>query len=102
MVIECLRCWWNGLSPVPVFFDAADFHHHRWISHQLPRYESLAVIAAPWIAVEFSYQAAFTDSTEIILAYPYSTEETEVVANADPVWEGMNLALATPQRMLWE
>ena len=87
MVIECLRCWWNGFAQVPVFFDAADFHHHGWISHQLPRYEVQEVIAAPWIAVGFNYQAAFTDSSDIILAYPYSPKETEVVANTDPVRE---------------
>ena len=46
MVIECLRCWWNGLSPVPVFFDAAEFHHHKRISHQLPEYEGQEVILA--------------------------------------------------------
>ena len=102
MVIECLRCWWNGLSPVPVFFDAADFHHHKWISHQLPEYEVQQVIAAPWIAAGFTYQAAFTDAGELVLAYPYSPKETEMFAYADPVREGMNLALAASQRMLLE
>ena len=102
MVIECLRCWWDGLSPVPVFFGAADFRHHEWISHRLPEYEVQKVIAAPWVAVGFTYQAAFTDGGELALDYPYSPKETEAVANADPVREGMSLALATPQRMLWE
>ena len=55
-----------------------------------------------WIAVGFTYQAAFTDGGELVLAYPYSPKETEAFTNAGPVREGMNLALATPQRMLWE
>ena len=102
MVMECHRCWWIGLSPVPVFFDAADFHNHQWLSHQLPEYEAQEIIAAPWIAVGFTYQAAFTDAGELVLACPYSPEETEVSANADPVGKDMNLALTTPQRVLWE
>ena len=102
MVIECLQCWWNGSSPVPVFFDAVDLHRHDRITHTPSEYQLQDIIAAPWIEVGFTYQAAFTDAGELVPAYPYSPKETEVFANADPVREGMNLALATPQRMLLE
>ena len=101
MVIECLRCWWNGFAQVPVFFDAADFNHHGWISHQLPRYEVQEVIAAPWIAVGFTYQASFTETGELVLVYPYLPRESDERTDSDPVREAMSLVSVAPQRTLW-
>ena len=86
---------------MPIFFEVADLHQHNRIAHA-SEYELQEIIATPWIEVGFTYQASFTDAGELVLACPYSPKETEVFANADPVREGMNLVLATPQRMLWE
>ena len=100
MVIECIRCWWDGLSSVPVFFDASNLLHHNRTIHPSSEYEVHEVIAAPWIAVGFTYQASFTESGDLVLVYPCSSKETGVSANSDHIRQGMDLPLAMPQRML--
>ena len=81
MVMECIRCWWDGLSTVPVFFDASNLLHHNRTTHPSSEYEVHEVIAAPWIAAGFTYQASFTET-------------------GDHIRRGMDLPLAMPQRML--
>ena len=101
MVMECLRCWWNGSSPVAVFFDVADLHRHNRISHALFEYQLQEIIAAPWIAVGFSYQASFTETGDLVLASPRSSPDAESSTGFDPVRETVSLEPATPQRTLW-
>ena len=101
MVIECLLCWWGGLSPVPIFFDVADLHHHSRTTHARSEYHAQEIIAAPWIAVGFTYQASFTETGELVLVYPYLPRESDERTDSDPVREAMSLVSVAPQRTLW-
>ncbi len=102
MVIECLQCWWNGQSPVPVFFDVAELHRHNRIIHQPNVYHGQELIAAPWVAVGFTYQAAFTETGELVLAHPWPPEEREAPTTSAPVLPAVSAASAVPSIMLWE
>ena len=101
MVLECLQCWWNGRSPVPVFFDAADLDRHKRASHSLTVYDVQERLAAPWIAVGFTYQASFTETGNLLLAYPWLPSESQVGATHEPVLQAMSLASAASQSTLW-
>ena len=101
MVIECLQCWWEGVSAVPVFFDAADLYRHERASHSPTMYAVQEMLAAPWIAVGFAYQAAFTETGELVLAHPWSPEDHEAPPTSDPALRAMARPSAAAQPTLW-
>ena len=79
-------------------FDATEFYRHMLISHQRPMYDVQGAIAAPWIDVGFTYQAAFTETGELVLSYPRPPQAEE--APTDPVLPPISRASTASERML--